>query len=303
MPFVMTTNPVTGWSEVFQVGMYDILPFGEFLNSTKSIDFPNIGGSSFSFYMFPNTDYQVKIKLIANDSPYYIYDDNSYLVTLQADQYGLITRTITDDTGVQDTIIFTNEYQPVGTSISLPFEKQVLNYQENSNPSFDFMLVPDTEYKYATIKNDIITITILDDSIHSSNFFLEFIQPGIYYFTLSELVENDPDYIYDNSEYQIVATVTDNKGILSVILEYFSSDQPVDVITFTNEFSEKEEAIVVPTIIETTKLVVQPELTDETAADEVIATSDNNSYSQYLILIAGASLTLAFVRKPRERNN
>ncbi len=301
LPVSMATTPVTGWNEVFQVGMYDILPFGEFLNSTKAIDYPTEQGNSFSFYMFPNTDYQAKIKQIANDSPYYLYDDNTFTVTLEADQYGLVTRTIIDNNGVQDAIIFTNVYQPIPTGISLPFEKQVLNYQDDSNPSFDFLLVPEEDYEYANIKNETPTITILDDSIHTNSFFLEFTQPGIYYFTLSELEGNDPDYIYDKSEYRIVAAVTDNKGILSVILEYFRFDEPVDVITFNNYFSEKQEEIVVPPIINVNKEVTPPELADETAADEVIATGDAASYSKYLILIAGASLSLAFVHKQRTR--
>lgn len=235
LPVAIATDKPISQAESFQIGLYDILPFGEFLNTSVTIDYPQDSSSAFSFMMWPGTDYNVKISQIPNSSPYYQYDQTSYLVNLATDPYGLVDMTIFDGTSFSDQIIFTNVYQPVATEVTVPFAKQILNYPANTSPTFEFTLEADDFQPGATIKNEQVALTSLGDLQHGA-FDLEFTEPGTYCFTLAESPGALDNYRYDNSQYQLEAIVSDQSGYLKVVANYYLANQAVTDIVFTNEY-------------------------------------------------------------------
>lgn len=281
----ITTDPAIRQAEDFQIGMYDILPFGEFLNTAKSVSYPASSSADFEIMMYPGTTYQVAFKQIHSSSPYYTYDDNTFLVDLTTDRYGLVTMAITDDNGPVKAIVFTNTYEPEPTGIIIDMTKQITNFQAATSPAFSFNLVPDEKYQYATIKNDIITITCLEE-LTPGSFEIDFTQAGTYSFTVSEQPGSQENYRYDPSSFQVVIDVIDNQGILEATSLFLKENRPVDEIIFINEFEE----IKVPLELESNRDDPEPVVTNEPAPatknieELIIDTSDNAAALRYAIM-------------------
>lgn len=283
----VTTNPTAGQAEDFQIGMYDILPFGEFLNTAKSVSYPASNSADFEIMMYPGTTYQVAFKQIHSSSPYYTYDDNTFLVDLTTDRYGLVTMAITDDNGTAKAIAFTNIYEPEPTGFTIDMTKQIANFQPATSPAFSFNLVSDEKYQYATIKNDMITITCPEE-LTPGSFEIGFTQAGTYSFTLSEQPGSLENYRYDPSSFQVVIDVSDNQGILEATSRFLKDDQSVEEIIFINEFEE----IKVPLELESSPddpepepiIINEPAPKTEVIEDSIIDTSDSAAALRYAIM-------------------
>lgn len=141
------SNPPTGQPGHFRVGMYDILPFGMFLNSTKTVAYPTRDTTTFAVEMFPGTIFQVAFKKFANSSEYYRYDSNTFIVDLETDQYGLVTMTIYDDSGLQDNVAFVNEYVPEPATCLVDFTKELSGFPGDACPAFEFTMKAAEDYK------------------------------------------------------------------------------------------------------------------------------------------------------------
>lgn len=286
IPVAITTSPVQGMAEDFRIGMYDILPFGEFLNTTRTISYPAMQSANFEVMMFPSTTYQVAFRQIANSNPCYTYDNSTFLVDLETDRYGLVTMTITDDQGIRNAVAFINEYQPERTGITIDFTKQIINFPANSDPTFEFDLDPVDDYPYATIKNSQFTITCLDETT-TGEFELEFTQAGTYYYTLTELPGSENNYSYDQSSYLVEVQVIDNDGVLDASAIFYKNSMQTDQIIFTNEYEDEPVATELETAISepvTIQDPVLPEITEEAGADihdPIIATGDTSPVGLY----------------------
>lgn len=293
----ITTDPATGQGEDFQIGMYDILPFGKFLNTAKSVSYPASQDTDFQIMMFPGTTYQVAFSQIPNSSPYYTYDDTTFLVNLATDRYGLVTMAITDESGPVKEIAFTNIYEPEPAGITVDMAKKITNFPSATSPDFTFNLVPDEKYQYATIKNDTVTMTCKEE-LTPGSFEVDFTQAGSYRFTLSELPGTLENCRYDPSSSQVVIEVIDNQGILKASSHFLKDGQAVETITFINEYAqfkaplEPQSSPAAPETVETDPI-------NESGDDYFIDTSDNANTFGYAVM-ALVSLSAIFVacRRP-----
>ena len=296
IPVTVTTNPATALAEDFQVGMYDILPFGEFLNSTKTISHPGSNETTFEIMMFPDTTYQVAFRQLAGTNPYYTYDNNSFVVDLETDKYGLVTMTISDDSGVQDAVAFVNEYQPEPTSCFIDFSKRLDNFPEDGSPTFEFTLAADQEYQYATIKNEQISLNCPDE-LTPASFQVDFTQAGSYNFTIQEQPGTMANVSYDHMTYQVSVTVTDNQGVLSATARYSQAEQPALEIIFTNTYEKQ----IIPVSKPDAPTDIEPVDSNEAGINEtssdasIIATGDNAPTFQYASILVSALIIMAAI--------
>lgn len=296
LPVSVVSNTLAGQDEDFQVGMYDVLPFGMFLNTSKTIAYPSSDEAIFEVEMFPGTTYQVAFKQFANASPYYSYDGNTFIVDLETDRYGLVTITIHDDDGLQDAIAFVNEYTPEPTSCLVDFTKQISGFPEDALPPFDFTLVPDQDYQYATIKNSNLTISCLNE-LTPGQFELAFTQAGIYRFTIFETAGTMENVNYDQATYQVEVNVTDDHGVLSATASYFQDGQPVAGITFLNEY-KLPDSIITKTSDDETSLIPNNEATTESSTQAtIITTGDQTQINHYAFTMVLALGGLIFLKK------
>ncbi len=259
-------NPM---AEKFKIGIFDILPFGELLNSEIEIDYPTTDNCSFGIDMYPDTEYALNIRQEPNNSDYYTYDQSEFTVKMVTDSYGIPTKTIIKDGVIQKNIEFENIYQPVPVTSQIQIKKEIEGGDTHTDDSFTFQLSQIDTDRLKTIKNKYLTINTNGSTVGIGAFDLTFSQPGIYNFRINEVAGDNPGYSYDETVYQVEAIVSDCKGVLTVKFQCYKSNIMTDWITFKNIH-----------IINNNSAIVD--------------TSDSISYIYEDILLGFGSLTLLF---------
>ncbi len=237
-------NPM---AEKFKIAIFDILPFGELLNSEIEIDYPATDNCSFGIDMYPDTEYAVNIRQEPNDSAYYTYDQSEYTVKMVTDSYGIPTITITKNGDIENNIEFENIYQAVPVTSQIQIKKEIVGGDNNPIISFTFQLSQIDTNQPKTIKNKYLTINAEGSTVGTGVFDLTFSQPGNYNFQINEVAGDNPDYSYDETVYQVEAIVSDCKGVLVAKCQCYKNDIMTDWITFRNIHIIKNNSAIVDT--------------------------------------------------------
>lgn len=142
------------------------------------------------------------------------YDRNFYDITVKVYENGNIKCE-------NPSIVFKNSYKAErGTVI---FSGSVVIINDSDGSGFGFRLTKVGEEDYLEVKSD-----------SNSTFkfpVITFTEPGVYKYTISQVIEDNPSYKYDTKIVNITVNVEDNySGRLVVDVEY---DQP---LVFTNEY-------------------------------------------------------------------
>lgn len=195
------------------------------------------------------------------------YDTNTFNITvtvMEDAQDGELEAfvSVKDRSGKEAELVFTNVYTPIAASVFLPGEK-TLEGRELQNKEFSFGLYHATyQAGQGFKKGELIKTTTNDVSVDNANtgsFGLEIpcTEAGTYYYIIAELQGNASGVTYDDTQYGIEVTVTDNgEGALSASVHRLvnaRTEASVDKVTFTNEYVKPAETTESTETTETTE--------------------------------------------------
>ncbi|NLC39998.1 MAG: hypothetical protein GX763_03655, partial [Clostridiaceae bacterium] len=124
-------------------------------------------------------------------------------------------------------VVFTNSYAAAPTTATLVANK-ILEGKDLKNKQFSFELLDGDNKVLLTASN------MADGSVKFPA--IDYDQAGEYKYTIREVKANEPGYIYDDSEFEVIVTVTDDgEGKLHAKVVYTDGELP----EFTNEFSQE----------------------------------------------------------------
>ncbi len=154
------------------------------------------------------------------------YDDTVFKlnVTVVDDEEGNLIATV--DYGTEQ-VVFTNSYAAAPTTATLVANK-ILEGKDLKNKQFSFELLDGDNKVLLTASN------MADGSVKFPA--IDYDQAGEYKYTIREVKADEPGYIYDDSEFEVIVTVTDDgEGKLHAKVVYTDGELP----EFTNEFSQE----------------------------------------------------------------
>lgn len=155
-----------------------------------------------------------------------------------------VTVVVTDNNGQLSAVVnsgkeltFTNTYAPTPTTAALEVTKVLENMKLQEN-QFTFQLLDNQDNQSNAVqqKQNAADGTVAFDE-------LEYKYPGVYNYTIKEVIPDDADKVkgvtYDNHEVKVTVTVTDTDGKLSAAVEYEGNK------TFTNTYNASGKSAIV----------------------------------------------------------
>ena len=162
--------------------------------------------------------YEYTITEVDDGIPGVTYDTTPHqvLVTVSADQEtNELSAVVTYDGA--DTLIITNTYAPAPCTANPEVTKELEGREWNDGDEFIFDIVavtegaPMPEVTFATATND-NPIAVFGT--------IEFTEPGVYVYTITERYGGLPGVTYDNEPHTVTITVTDIGGALEAVIDY-----------------------------------------------------------------------------------
>ena len=161
------------------------------------------------------------------------YDDTVYTVIVTVkDVDGQLTPEVSCTTadGATDSVVFTNNYKALSTSLILGGIKNVSTG------------APDSEFEF-TLKNESGEVVNRKTITGAGRFQFDelvFDMPGTYRYSISEIAGNEAGWTYDDAVYQVVVTVQDVDGQLEAVAHMTADGQTCEEIVFQNDYEKPE---------------------------------------------------------------
>ena len=199
---------------------------------TKSM----IGDGEFSFDPIPYEEegvYTYTVVERSNNATGWTYDDTVYTVIVTVkDVDGQLTPEVSCTTadGATDSVVFTNNYKALSTSLILGGIKNVSTG------------APDSEFEF-TLKNESGEVVNRKTITGAGRFQFDelvFDMPGTYRYSISEIAGNEAGWTYDDAVYQVVVTVQDVDGQLEAVAHMTADGQTCEEIVFQNDYEKPE---------------------------------------------------------------
>ncbi|MBP3479425.1 MAG: VWA domain-containing protein [Oscillospiraceae bacterium] len=237
----------------------------------------NVGGKvTFTGITFDKVGkYEYTITEVAGGLDYIDYDETEYKVIVEVKDLGtgkLTTQVTYTKNGTPvdaDKVLFTNAYQPKATDeVELGGNKNLVNITGGGS----IAMTPGNEYSF-NLKGNGVDETVTNNGSSFAFSKLTFDKAGDHVFTITE-VKGSKDYIgYDDAEYQVTITVTDEgTGKLKVTdIAYTKDGAKADKVVFDNTYNAKP---VTGVVIEANKT-----LTDITGGGKLTLTPANDDFS------------------------
>lgn len=188
--------------------------------------------------------YNYLVKEVAGDSTGYIYDTTEHNISVVVtDVGGKLIAVWTDNEKPVSEVSFKNEYHPEPTSVELPVSKTLTGNPTPSNKTFTFEIrttegAPLPENNKATLEG---TSQGLTEGKFGS---ISYDHTGEYNYLITETHGFDRGYEYDDSEYAVKVTVTDNHGKLEAT--WTMNGEAEAVAAFTNDYTPAPVELIIP---------------------------------------------------------
>ena len=172
----------------------------------------------------------------------YTYDGtvHTIIVTVR-DIDGVLIATYTIDAQDKEYAEFTNNYQPVETSLRIPVKKVITGNAREETYRVNFTFELEAVGTAPSTENDTITIRDEGENLFGS---ITFSHAGEYEYIVRERNENDRGYTYDDTEHTIKVSVVDNHGNLE--LTWVDNEETVEHVTFTNDYTPEPAILDIP---------------------------------------------------------
>ncbi|MBQ4288866.1 MAG: hypothetical protein II749_02770, partial [Clostridia bacterium] len=174
--------------------------------------------------------YEYTIKEVSGNTAGYTYDTEGRAVTITVtdDEKGNLVASVEYLTDEGEAVI-TNVYKAEPVTVNFDVEKVVEGASENAEPvDFTFTLI-DSEGK--TLEN--VTVSGSGTAEFSE---IKYEKAGTYEYTITEKNDGAPGYTYDDAQYSVKVTVSDNNGKLAADVKITKDGEAADKVVFTNTY-------------------------------------------------------------------
>lgn len=133
-----------------------------------------------------------------------------------------------------------NTYIPP-VSMDPPIIQKVVTGDNAPETQFQFLLQGQEGAPMPEGSNGNTKVVTLNGSGEVELGFITFTKPGVYVYTVTELIGGQTGWTYDEASYVLTVTVTETDGVLTATQELTKNDQKVSSIVFTNHYEKVED--------------------------------------------------------------
>ena len=165
----------------------------------------------------------------------YTYDAKTrQLAIVVTNDHGQLKASLTVDGNATDKVSFTNHYEPLPVSVTLPVEKIITGQPRPAEKDFTFVLAGEGIKQEVTITGE--------GSTHFEP--LTFTKAGSYTYTVTETDSGETGYTYDSAAHTVAVTVTDENGQLKAA--WTLDGMAADKVSFTNHYEPLPASVTLP---------------------------------------------------------
>jgi len=205
------------------------------VNGVSGASITGSGTSAFGVITYAHAGtYRYTIREITGTDKGYTYDTTEHTVTVTVtDTNGLLSAAWTMDGENADAVAFTNSYTPILEQLRLPVRKAI-DGEPPEDARFKFRLSAENGAPMPEGSGDTVEISGEGTGQFGA---ITYTEAGTYRYTVRELTGSDKGYTYDETEYQVTVTVTDNDGELEAAWSAKKDGAGAQELLFTNVYA------------------------------------------------------------------